>query len=298
MTEDAGDTGWPRESTAADASAAPAAESDAAPNSAPTPRDEARESVGRADPSAGLALAITRVRREPTLLVPFVVAGLVLAVVDPLRRRDPIPTLGTGRGDGASISVEYVGYPTGVPETGRSLEALVDLKLPYLGWAVGLEIVALGAVTVAGTVTIARALGVGDEWDWRAWAQRCLAYLGVVVLFDAVRRALGAVGGVGTVLGVVLAVPLFAAFVRLFLAPAFVVSGTGPIAALSRSARATRGIGWRLLALVVCFGLAAWLAGLVPAVGTILSTAVVGSVHAVTVATIGARALETTGAAD
>lgn len=249
-----------------------------------TGADDDGTTTGRGPVLPGLSPAVARLRREPALLVPFIVAGLVLTLLDRLRRWDPIPTLVPG--SDASIGVDYVGYPTGTPETVRSLAALVDLKPPYLVWAVGLESLALAAVAIAGTVTIARTLAVGDGWGWRGWGRRSLAYLGLVALFEAIGRAVGAVGDVGIVLGVVLAVPLFAAFVRFFLAPAFVVTGAGATTALVRSARATRGIGWRLLAIVVCFGLATWLLGLVPLVGTVLSTAIVGPVHAVTTATV------------
>ncbi|OLZ39886.1 hypothetical protein A6E15_02325 [Natrinema saccharevitans] len=247
--------------------------------------DRERAATDDADtPPTGIAGAVPRLRRDPALLVPFTVAGLVLALLDRLRRWDPIPTQVTG--DDVSIGIEYAGYPTGVPDTVRSLGALVDLKLPYLVWAIGLEALALAVVAAAGTVTIARTLAIGDGWDRPRWRRRWLAYLGLIVLFDAVGRVVGSLGDVGLVFGAVLAVPLFAAFVRFFLAPAFVVTGSGPVTALTRSARATRGIGWRLLALVVCFGLAAWLLGLVPFVGTALSTALVGSMLAVTMATV------------
>lgn len=274
MTDDDGDDGRERASTGDD-SAASTTSDEESPETEPDDTDT---------PPTGIAGAIPRLRRDPALLVPFTAAGLVLALLDGLRRWDPIPTLVPG--DDVSIAVEYAGYPTGVPDTARSLGALVDLKSPYLAWAIGLEALALAVVAAAGTATIARTLAVGDDWDWRRWGWRWLAYLGLIVLFDAVGRAVGSVGDVGLVFGAVLAIPLFAAFVRFFAAPAFVVTGSGPTAALVRSVRATRGIGWRLLALVLCFGLAAWLLGLVPYVGTALSTALVGSTLAVTMAAV------------
>lgn len=236
------------------------------------------------DPPAGLSLIVARIRRQPTLLLPFAVAGVILAGLDWLRRTDPLP-MATAGSEG-TIGLEYTGYPTGVPATARSLEALVDLRLPYLAWGVGLELVALLAVAVAGTVTIGRTLAVGDGWGGALAARRLGAYFGLVALFDVIGRLVSSVGDVGLVAGLAIAVPLFVAFVGFFLAPAFVVDGAGPVTALRRSARATRGNGWRLLALVLCYGLAAWLLGRVPHVGAALSTALVGSVHAVSVATI------------
>lgn len=246
-------------------------------------------------PSSPLSAATARIRRDPALVLPFFVAGIVLIVVDWARRRDPLPTLVSGGGEGKTISVEFAGYPTGVPETARSLEALVDLKLPYLAWGIGLEAFALLIVAVAGSVTIARALedrsGVTHARTEPLSIRRVPAYFGLVVLFSAAARLLGSLGDLGLILGIPLLVVVFVAMVRLFVAPAFVVTGAGPVAALRRSARATRGSGWSIAALVLAFGLAAWLLTLVPLpyAGTVLSSALVASVHAVAVAVVRER---------
>lgn len=255
---------------------------------------DGRTAARRNGPSSPLSAA-TRIRRDPSLLLPFAVAGVLLAIVDWVRRHDPLPTLSLDDSVGFTISVEFDGYPTGVPETTRSLEALVDLKLPYLAWGIGLEAVALLVVAVAGSITIARALeegaGVADAGTESHSIRRVPAYFGLVVLFSAAGRLLGSLGELGLVLGIPLLVLVFAAMVRLFAAPAFVVTGAGPVAALRRSARVTRGSGWSIAALVLAFGLAAWLLTLVPLpyAGTVLSSALVASVHAVTVAVVRER---------
>lgn len=238
-----------------------------------------------AGPSVTLPQPIARLRREPTLALPFAIAGVFLTVLDWLRRADPLPALATGGGEWTRISVEYAGYPTGTPETARSLEALVGLRPPYLVWGIGLEMLAIAAVAVAGIATVAQASAETERWDGALSGRRLLAYFGLIVSFDAVGRVVGSFDG-GLLLGAVLAVPLFAAYVRAFAAPAFVVAGAGPLTALSRSWRATRGIGWRVLALVGCLGLAAWFLGSPPYIGTVLSTTVVGAAHAVSAATI------------
>jgi len=229
-------------------------------------------------------LALEQFRRDPALLLPFLVAGVCLAVLDWLRRLDPLPTRPAVQ-NGVSITVAYTGYPTGTPETARALESLVDLKLPSLVWGIGLEAVAVLVIAAAGTVTIARAL---PEDRGATTGRRLLAYGGLVVLFDGAFRVLASFidGDVGLVFGLVLIVPLFAVFARLFAAPAAVVTGSGPVTALRQSAPATRGHGWTILALVIGFGLAAWLLGRVPRAGTVVSTALVGSLHAVTVAAL------------
>ncbi|WP_436345247.1 hypothetical protein [Natronorubrum sp. FCH18a] len=253
--------------------------------------------TGGSSPPTPLAAAIGRIRRDPTLALPFVIAGVLLAVVDWVRRHDPLPTLVSDDGEGISISVEFVGYPTGISETTRSIESLVDLYLPYLAWGIGLEVAALAVVAGAGTVTIARALdeaGTATGSDVTGRIRRLLAYLGLVALFASAGRVLGSVGEVGPVLGLPLFVAVCVALVRFFVAPAFVVTGSGPIAALRRSNRVTRGSGWSIFALVLAFGLAAWLLTLVPLAyaGPVLSSALVASVHAVTVAVVWERADE------
>ncbi|QCS41494.1 hypothetical protein [Natrinema versiforme] len=283
-------------------------ESDADPDSddrspmSPTGEAVSADENGQRDaddagPSVTLPQPVARLRREPTLALPFAIAGVFLTVLDWLRRADPLPTLATGGGEWTRLSIEYAGYPTGVPETARSLEAFVGLRPPYLVWGIGLEILAFAAVAVAGIATVARASADIERWDEALSGRRLLAYFGVVVSFDAVGRVLGSFDG-GLLLGAVLAVPLFAAFVRAFAAPAFVVAGAGPLTALSRSWRATRGIGLRVLALVGCLGLAAWFLGSLPSVGTVLSTTVVGAAHAVSTVTVRAESDETAGVSD
>ncbi|MFB1063715.1 hypothetical protein [Natrinema sp. H-ect4] len=260
-------------------------ETDPRPNggsSLPRPGGRDRSDGGRS--LSPVSLALEQFRRDPALLLPFLVAGVCLAVLDWLRRLDPLPTRPAVQ-NGVSITIAYTGYPTGTPETARALESLVDLKLPSLVWGIGLEAVAVLVIAAAGTVTIARAL---PEDRGATTGRRLLAYGGLVVLFDGAFRVLASFidGDVGLVFGLVLIVPLFAVFVRLFAAPAAVVTGSGPVTALRQSAPATRGHGWTILALVIGFGLAAWLLGRVPRAGTVVSTALVGSLHAVTVAAL------------
>ncbi|WP_440763783.1 hypothetical protein [Natronorubrum sp. DTA7] len=242
-------------------------------------------------PPSPLSVATARIRRDPALAVPFVVAGFLLAAIDWLRRHDPVPALVSDGGESFSITVEFAGYPTGVPETGRSLEAFVDLQLRYLAWGIGLEVAALLIVAVAGTVTIARAVDDERSRDGTGLVRCVPAYLGLVVMFDTWYRLTGSIGDVGLFLGIPLLIVVSVVLVRLFAAPAFAVAGSGPIAALRRSARTTRGSGWSIFGLVLAFGLAAWALGLVPIsyAEPILSSALVASVHAVSVAVVWER---------
>lgn len=245
--------------------------------------DSPARHAGDANPPPAVAIvpeAVARIRRDPALVVPFAVASAVLAGVDLLRLHDPVPTrLGEGL-SGGTVSITFHVYPTAARQTALPLAALVDLKLPYLAWAVGLELVAILAVGVAGWYTLARAADL--ELSLRGLG----TYLGFVVAIRAAFQVLGTVGNLGLLLGVVLFVVVLSAMVRLFLAPLFVAAGDDLTTAGRRSASATTGLGVVVGFLVVLFGLATWLLGSVPHVGVLLSGTLVAPVHAVTIVVV------------
>ncbi|ADB61923.1 hypothetical protein Htur_3057 [Haloterrigena turkmenica DSM 5511] len=170
-----------------------------------------------------LSVALSRLRYDPVLFVPFLLVGLLLAVVDWLHRRDPIPThertgLGT---DGVNIQIEYVGYPTGIGQTLRPLESLIGLEPHYLGWGLALYVLPLVAVTVAGAATMARVM------DRPVRFADVTSLFGFVVALDLLQRLLGSIA-VLQEMGLWGFVPLaiyFALFVRLFLVPGLLVAG-------------------------------------------------------------------------
>ncbi|WP_115862634.1 hypothetical protein [Halorussus litoreus] len=261
--------------------------------SAPTDvRNPDRDRAGGPSATAILAESVRRVVRDPALALPFAIVGVVLALVDRLRLRDPVPTTSPDRVGDVSVGVSFPVYPSGVRSTGLDLAALVDLRPWYLLRTVGLEALAVFAVAFAGWLTISRAAGVTPS------RERLVSYLWFVV---AVRILLGAFGLFDDLAWVTLLalVALAVAFVRLFAAPALVVVGgdgregdeagegdTGSVyAAASRSSRLAHGRGATVFGLVVAFGVAAWLLGSVPAVGALASTALVAPVHAVAVVT-------------
>ncbi|WP_227356779.1 hypothetical protein [Haladaptatus salinisoli] len=224
-----------------------------------------------------LGEAVRRLGRDLGLVAPFVAAGVVLSVVGRLRRVDAVPTrVSDGLGE-TTVRVQFSLYPTGSETTGLPLAALVDMKLPYLLWAVGLELLAFLAVGIAGWYTLARA------FDAERTTGRLLTYLTFVAAVQATFRLLGAVDGLGLVTLVAL-VGLFAAFVRLFVAPALVVAGADVRTAVRRSSRLTAGEGVTVFGLVLAVGLSAWIIGSTPVVGTFVSSAVVAPVHAVSIA--------------
>ncbi|SEO78916.1 hypothetical protein SAMN04487948_105150 [Halogranum amylolyticum] len=232
-----------------------------------TPRDRRLTATGL------LGDAARRAGRSPVLLLPFLVAGLVLAGVDYLRVRDPVPVQVTPYSLSEGFTVRASLYPTGTSRTTTALDALVDLKLQYLAWVVGLELLSVLAVVVAGGVVVARVTDVPLS-------------VGSVVRYGAFVVALAAVpsvnfSGASAVVGLVLLVPAYYVSVRLFALPALLIRGDGFRTAARRSWTLVAGIGWSVFGLLVALGVVYSLSALVPVVGPALSTTVAGTLHAV-----------------
>lgn len=230
--------------------------------------------------SGAFSTAIGRLYRDPRLFVPFLVVGVLLSVVDRLRRADPIPVIERAGIESGEITVAFVGYPTGLSRTIRPLEALVGLEFPYLIWGAGLHVLALGAISVAGLLTIGRAMGVDPELGAGV---RVFAY---VFALDFFSRALGSIDALQAMglLGFVPLAFLLYLYVRLFAVPGFLVAGRSFRSAVYRSGRRTKGHGLALFGLVLTFGLGSWLLAEVPHVGTVLNTAAIAPVHAASIA--------------
>lgn len=228
-----------------------------------------------------LSEAKRRLRSDPILGLPFVVAGVLVAVADAVRRWDPVP-VATPDWVGETLSIQYSLFPSGPARTVRDASALVDLRSPFLVGAVGLETIVFAAVGVAGWATIARVL------DAERRVGSLARYLGVLLLLGAIPELLGrrsvTVDTLPVSLLALVAISLVS--VRLFLFPGFLVTGERVLPALGKSVRASRGASWALLSLVVVFGLAYWALALVPVVGGFLSTAVVAPLHALALAVV------------
>ncbi|SFB83911.1 hypothetical protein SAMN05444422_102317 [Halobiforma haloterrestris] len=227
-----------------------------------------------------LSTAVGRLRKSPAALVPFLAAGIVLTVVDALRRHDPIPTLEreVARENGLSIDLAYAGYPTGVAGTKTPLESLVGLHLEYLVWGLALYLLPLLVVVLAGVVTMARAM------DRDVRIATVGSVFGYVLAVDLVQRALGSIDalqGMG-LWGLALLVLYLAVAVRLFAVPGLLVAGRGPKRALLESVSLTRGHGWTVFGVILVVGLTGWTLASLPG-GTFATTAVLAPVHAVAV---------------
>ncbi|WP_440770548.1 hypothetical protein [Natronorubrum sp. DTA28] len=229
-----------------------------------------------------LSAAVDRLRRNPSLLVPFAVAGIVLSVVDALRRRDPIPTLEYAGLDEATVYVEFPGYPTGVGQTTLPLESLVGLEAPYFAWGFGLYVLSVLAVSLAGVVTVTRLL------DGEAQFGPLPSYLGLVVGIDLAHRLLGSIGFLQEMglLGLVPLAALFAVVVWLFPVPGLVAAGVSPWTAIRHAGAWTRGVRWSVLGLILVLGIGTWLLTSVPVIGAFLGSALVAPVHAVAIVSL------------
>lgn len=216
------------------------------------------------------------VRRQPRCLGPFGVAGLVVALADWIRTTDPIP-MTVPHSLQETVSVQYAIVPMGTHRTVRTVDALVDLRVPYFLGAVGLELLVFVAVAGAGYLTLRRVLQL--ERDRNSAIRYGLA----VTALGFVPQWLGTpnVTLANLLVGLVLVVLFSVIAVRLFLFPGLVVAGASFRTALGQSRSRSRGIGWTLLGLAVVFGIASWGLALVPVVGGLLSTAVVPPVHAI-----------------
>ena len=223
--------------------------------------------------------AITRFRRDPLLGLPFVIAGLVVALADAIRAWDPIPVT-TPEWVGKSLSVQYSFFPSGLARTIRELGAFIDLRTPYVLGAFTLEFVVFLVVGLAGWVTITRAL------DAEQHLGSLSRYLGVFGLIGSIPVLLGPASVTFDSLPFALLglVVVSLVSVRLFLFPGFIARGDRVTVALRQSMRASKGMFWPLLSFVIIFGLGYWVLAVVPLVGGFLSTGIVAPIHSVALA--------------
>ncbi len=236
-----------------------------------------------------LSSAFSRLSRNPVLFVPFLLAGLVLTFADWHRRHNPIPTLERPHPleNGIDITLEFAGYPTGVPQTTHPFESLLGLEPLYLLYGLGLFLAPLAVVTVAGVLT----MGWAMERSPDSWAAAGTRLFGFVFGIDLVFRFLDSseiVESMG-LFGLIPLVFFLFLLVRFFAVPGALVAGHSIPAAVAESSRLTTGRGWSVFGLILLFGLSGWALATVPTVGTLLTTALIAPVHALTIVTLRER---------
>lgn len=227
---------------------------------------------------------VRRLRADPFLAVPFTLAGLVVALADWLRVADPLPASEpVWMSDTASV--QYSVFPGGTARTVRELGAFVDLQLPYLFGGLALEAAVALAVGVAGWLTITRCLSTARS------ARSFLRYVvgltlvsTLLVLLPTREIELGSLP-----LALLAVVVLYLVVVRVFLLPGLLATGSGFLPALAESVRLSRGGRAPIFWLALALGVTSWGLATVPTAGGFLSTAVVGTVHAVGLGVLVAR---------
>ena len=170
----------------------------------------------------------------------------------------------------------------GTARTARRAAAFVDLRLPYLVGAATLELLVVLAVGVAGWLTITRALDVERRPSSLA------RYLGGMSTVTVLPWILGSpsIDVESLILGALSFLIFVLVLVRVFLVPGFLAAGDRFKAALWKSVRASSGIRLTLFWLLSLFGLASWGLAQIPVAGGLLSAAVVGPVHAISLAVV------------
>ncbi|WP_136715126.1 hypothetical protein [Halorientalis salina] len=215
--------------------------------------------------------ALRRLSWHPTVVVLFLVAGLLSVGVEQLMLLDPVPSTTTTLVSPFQVTVDGTISGTDGPPVSASLGAFYGLRLPWLAARlVMLTVTSLGtlAVVVIGIAAI-------DSGDLRAGfddltPERFLRAVGLTV---------GILAGFGLLVGLAALVPVLAlpvvlailfVLLRLFVALPLVVRGHGLRRSVRESWRRVAGHGVRVLGIVLVLGLGSGLMGEVPLIGVLL----------------------------
>jgi hypothetical protein len=239
------------------------------------PRDDSNGTDRSLSVATLLAEARRRIQTNPAVIVALLVAGIVVAGVDWACLHDAIPTVGFNGIQEGNLAVSFGVVVRVFSRATTPLSALVGLKLRWLAWIVGLELLGVVAAAGVGASALARLLEI------RLRVSALLRYAGIVALLQFGPEIHFEEASILVV--VVLFPVTFALLVRLFALPGFVVAGYPVISALRQSWKLTRGYGWSLFGIILLVGLLNHLLTSVPVVGPI-GSALVGALHAGTVA--------------
>lgn len=224
-----------------------------------------------------LTASLAELRHNPRLFLPFLLAGLVVSAINAIHRIDPIPTRHVETILEGNINVAFVGYPAGYRSSSLVLEPVLGLRLPYLLWGLGSYVLSLTVLSVAGVLVISRVVDVEPTID--SW----VGFGALVFAFDLVDRTLGSINALqemGLLFGIPILVIWFLVLIRLFATPGLVVQGRSFGAAIYDSRRITRGHSGGIFVLILVIGLGNAVLGAIPLAGTVLSTTLIGTLHA------------------
>ncbi|MCT9094475.1 hypothetical protein [Haloarchaeobius sp. HME9146] len=229
--------------------------------------------------------AIEDIWEDPTLLVPYLLAGVVTATVDTFRLADPVPVDVQTTGTNGLVHVRIRSFPGVVRVVQSWPTSLPGLEPAYLASTLAANVL----VVACGVLAMALVVSRFDEKASRSWwpVGRLLGYALAVGTLGSVVGGLALwIGFPATLLGVL---GMLVVAMRTYPVPVLLLRGRSVVDALRRSVTLTAGHNRLTFGLVTVLGLGAHLlASPVPllevdlplAVGTLLATAVVGPVHA------------------
>lgn len=233
-----------------------------------------------------LADAAWLLRERPRTAVPYLALAVLVAVVETVRLRDPVPVAPTTTA-GTAFDVSFRAYPDAVRSVTTPPGALVGLDPTWLLWTLGVGGLAVVATAAATATTVAWALDRGDPV--RSVPRLVAYHVGVLTVFAAMTLLEPELGA----LLIVAFVASLYVLVKLFLVPALLVWGRSVRSAVRTSWAQTGGNGLSLFGLVVLLGVASALLANAPAalgvemsarLGAAAATALVGPLHALSVA--------------
>lgn len=219
-----------------------------------------------------LADAWWYIQERPLVVAVLIAAGLVVSGVDWVAIHDPIPSEGFQGVQDGHLSIAFGIVITVLSREAVPLSALVGLKLPWLGWALGLKALKILAVVGAGAYALARFLHVPLK------TAAVLRYAAVVGVFHFGYGRLNFEGG-AIIIAIPLLVVFFALTVRLFAVPGLLLTGMSIRSAVVGSWRLAYGRGWALVGVVIVVGAVNHALASIPLVGPI-GSALVGVGHA------------------
>ncbi|WP_435364970.1 hypothetical protein [Haloarchaeobius sp. DYHT-AS-18] len=229
--------------------------------------------------------AVEDIWDDPALLVPYLLAGVVVAAVDTLRLADPVPVDVQTTGTNGLIHVRIRSFPGVVRVVQSWPTSLPGLEPAYLASTLAANVLAVACGVLAMALVVSR---------FDAKTSRGRRPVGRLLAYALVLGALGSgVGGLALWVGfpaTLLAVlGMLVVAMRTYPVPVLLLRGRSVVDALRRSMTLTAGHNRLTFGLVTVLGLGAHLlASPVPlldvdlplAVGTFLATTVVGPVHA------------------
>lgn len=212
--------------------------------------------------------ALAGLRRNPSVVVAMLLAGLTVAVVDWVRVADPVPVVAFRGVQAGRIAFDYGVVASVTAGTTTPPSALVELRPAWVAWVAGLELLRTGAVALAGAYGLARLL------DADLTVAAAVRYVAVFACFGAISALAPSV-----TVNVLVGLPFVAMFVyvvaHLVPLPGLLAAGRSVTDALGRSWRLATGHGWTLATLVVGIGLAGFLAASAPVAAPLLGSLVV-----------------------